>query len=369
MIYFILTGDHCYTTEGLTAESAADSDTPATLLRSVAPIPYPDLLMRDAVPRGTYVFGDMERLGDAGLVMASDLYRALREAPGCRVLNDPARVRFRYGLLRALNEAGLNGFDTYRADGFPRPKRFPVFVRSEAAHDAPVSALIEDQAVLDATLADLERRGQPLRGLIVIEYAAEPAAEGVFRRYGTFRVGERVLLDNVVSEDSWNVKHGKPGLATEEMYRQDARLIAENAYADTLARAFDLGGIDYGRADFGLVGGRPQIYEINTNPYIGPFKPHASAVRKSTMACARKRLVEALEAIELPEDGPPVRLESEALRAHRAAFRRSPLGHARERLEEAEQEVRRLSAELARRPVKGRSLIERARRLVFGRGA
>ena len=73
--------------------------------------------------------------------------------------NDPARVRTRYGLLRALAEAGLNDFDAYYGDGFPRPRRFPVFLRIASTHAGPIGGLIEDQAELDMRLRELEERG------------------------------------------------------------------------------------------------------------------------------------------------------------------------------------------------------------------
>ena len=31
---------------------------------------------------------------------------------------------------------------------------------------------------------------------------------------------------------------------------------------------FAIARIDYGRIDYGIVGGRPQVYEINTNPTV-----------------------------------------------------------------------------------------------------
>ena len=90
-----------------------------------------------------------------------------------------------------------------------------------------------------------------------------------FCRYGTFRIGNAIHLDHVVTEDTWNVKWGKLGLATEDMYREDDRLIRDNCFAAELREAFQIAEIEYGRADFSLVDGRPQIYEINTNPTPG----------------------------------------------------------------------------------------------------
>ena len=42
--------------------------------------------------------------------------------------------------------------------------------------------------------------------------------------------------------------------------------IQENQFADTLARACKIAGIEYGRIDFGFVGDSIQVHEINTDP-------------------------------------------------------------------------------------------------------
>ena len=62
---------------------------------------------------------------------------------------------------------------------------------------------------------------------------------------------------------------------------------------------FNIAGIDYGRVDFGLVGGRPQIYEINSNPMVDP-KPSASLIerRNQSVALFRANYLEAMDAID-----------------------------------------------------------------------
>ena len=62
---------------------------------------------------------------------------------------------------------------------------------------------------------------------------------------------------------------------------------------------FDLAGVDYGRADFGLVGGRPQIYEINTNPEIKLRPPPAKLQRRNeSVDLFRSNYLEAMRTID-----------------------------------------------------------------------
>jgi len=156
-------------------------------------------------------------------------------------------------------------------------------------------------------------RGESLRGLVVIEYCAEPVRPGIFRRYGAFRVGDAIHLDHAVTQDNWNVKGGAAGLATEAMYRQDDLDIRANRYADVMNRVFDVAGIDYGRADFGLVDGRPQVYEINTNPSMSLPPRHPSKIRSATLQFGRERFAELLWRIDLPADGPRIALDTPRL--------------------------------------------------------
>jgi hypothetical protein len=64
---------------------------------------------------------------------------------------------------------------------------------------------------------------------------------------------------------------------------------------------FDLAGIEFGRADFGLVGGQVQLYEINTNPTIASVAEHPSADRVESLHQVRRNLFAALQAIDTPD--------------------------------------------------------------------
>src|SRR5688572_11770901 len=137
MFRFLTSTGHGYTVDALLRRSTEHD------------VPHCDVTTYDAVlwsshtVNAVHVFTDMERLSDSQLVAAAGLYRALRDI-GIPCLNDPAKVMGRYQLLCNLFEAGINPFAVYRADGRPKPPRFPVFVRNESDHCGPMSALIND---------------------------------------------------------------------------------------------------------------------------------------------------------------------------------------------------------------------------------
>ena len=267
---------------------------------------YDEMFKARSIPAATYVFTGIDQLYDWELKVAAELHRALKAA-GLRVLNDPARVMGRYALLHTLHEEGINPFDAYGADGRPRPRRFPVFLRREFDHKGPLTDLIADQPALERALSEMQAAGEPLRGMLVVEFAGEPVAEGVWRKMGTFRIGDGYHVQNAVVEDHWVAKQGTRGLADEAMYRDEAEAVTANAVPEAVRRAFELSGIEWGRADHTTVGGRDVIYEINTNPWVYRVRPQQSSTRDAVLKTARERMGRLLFAID-GGDGTPVAL-------------------------------------------------------------
>ena len=102
-----------------------------------------------------------------------------------------------------------------------------------------------------------------------------------------------------VHEDSWIVKYGKAGVASEDMYEEEHVLVRDNPFAEAVKPAFDLAGIDYGRVDFGLVDGKPQIYEINNNPFVDLSpKREAASRRQESSALFRANYLQAMTEID-----------------------------------------------------------------------
>jgi hypothetical protein len=288
LIIFVTTENHRYTHATLDREDIA-----------AKVMSYGEMQQQASkLPVATYVFTDLDRLNNPQLHQVALYYRQLREL-GLRVVTDPARVRSRFGLLRALNRAGINDFDAYRAEDLDKPKRWPVFIRAEGNHSAPASGLLHSQAELDAALDDCVRDGVPVAALLIIEYCAEPLENGLYRKLSVFRIADRLIGYTCVHDNQWLVKYGEPGIATPELYQEEHEFVTEHTFAEAMRPMFDMAGVEYGRVDFGMVGGRPQIYEINTNPDLKlRTKPSSVALRNDSNQRFRENFLEALRAID-----------------------------------------------------------------------
>ena len=126
------------------------------------------------------------------------------------------------------------------------------------------------------------------------------------------------IPQHVFESDDWLVKssskHRNAAVAEEEM-----AFVMENPHRDHFARVFALARIDFGRADYTIVDGRIQVYEINTNPNLPGLSDRkgdsAKAARRNFF---RNWMNEAFAALDTPiRPGPPVRFTIPAPRFHR----------------------------------------------------
>jgi hypothetical protein len=291
MILVVTTAEHPYT------HSAVVEERDTADIRIVS---WDEVLTSSPAPKATYILTDFDRLPDWKLRKAALFFRHLRRE-GHRVFNDPARVASRQGLLRRLHRAGINGFNAYRVEEVVQPARWPVFLRSDGNHGNMLTGLIHDWGALQEKIYECVRAGFPVASMLIVEYAAEPAAPGVFRKLSVFRVGPRLIGYTCVHDDQWMVKHGKKGIAPLDFYEEEFRFVRDNPYGETVLPAFVLGGVDYGRMDFGIVDGRPQIYEINTNPELKLVpEPSEIARRNESFVLFRSNYLAALKAIDTP---------------------------------------------------------------------
>jgi hypothetical protein len=250
---------------------------------------YDAVLGSTHTAKAVHVFTDLERLSDSQLAAAAGLYRTLRDL-GIPCLNDPARVMGRYQLLCNLFEEGINPFAVYRADGRPRPSQFPVFVRNESDHEGPMSALIKDQAELDHYLKLLRDGGRPLRGLLVVEYAAEPGPDGIWRKRGTYRIGKNHSTHHQILSDNWVIKTTAKHLLNDTIERERQAAIIANEVPENVRRALDIAGVEWGRADHATFRGRELIFEINTNPVAQRAERPSDAIRMESRRIAFARM-------------------------------------------------------------------------------
>ncbi len=145
MIIFLVAADHRYTHQRLLTETGGPAVSVAC---------YHEIFAKPQAPAATYIFTDFDRLNFWQLEVAAEAFRVIKSA-GSLALNDPARVRQRYALLRRLQREGINRFGVYRIEAGEMPEHYPVFLRSEDSHRGPVSGLIADSQSLKDAIAEI----------------------------------------------------------------------------------------------------------------------------------------------------------------------------------------------------------------------
>ena len=275
----------------------SDPSAPRTIV-----LPYSRALVQPVLPKATYVFTDFDTLNTLDLTDAARLFRRLKEE-GCRVLNDPARVSTRFALLRQLHESGLNPINAYLAAEGSKQWRFPVFIRMADGHDGPLSDLIWDQPELDLAIEAAVVAGFPRSTILIVEYAAQTIRSGVFRKSSVYRIGDHFVSDIWWYGTSWAVKGDRDGLADQELYDEELKMMHDNSYVGAVEAAFALANIEYGRLDFGLVDGSACVYEINTNPTLFGPRSHPIPERVESLKLRWARLIAAFHAIDTESKG------------------------------------------------------------------
>jgi hypothetical protein len=288
MIRFLISRGHEYTIRDVRRDRSAPS---------VRVMNYDRLLRARWLRRATYVFSDLDRLSFGDLDIAAEMYLQIRRR-GFVAWNNPALFKTRYRLLRALRVAGLNDFDAYTVDEIGPTIKYPVFLRKIRDHRPPLTGLLADREALDRAVDAALAAGVPAEHLVVIECLAEPVRPGVFRKLSAFRIGDAIVPHTSVHDSVWLVKYGQLVPGIEDLYLQERDFLRENPFADHLRRVFDIAGVEYGRADFGLFNGRVQVFEINTNPHLHAPGDHPSATRVANLQIIWESYLRALGAID-----------------------------------------------------------------------
>jgi hypothetical protein len=261
MIHFLLRRSFEYTVDEFLAHQGSRIAERCRILT------YEDAFCATDFTCGLFIFTDMERLADNERRLALRLYDRLADQPDVTLLNHPTRTLLRYDLLRRLEERGINNFKVSRIDPAGLGElTFPVFLRREDNHSGPITPLISSSKELAAQIIRLRLNGYDLNKVIAIEYLETVDAAGVYTKYGAYIVRDRVLPRHVRFGRDWMVKgEGQPD---SRHLAQEMAYIDENPHVEIIKTIADDAGIGYGRIDYSMVGGRMQVWEINTNPHI-----------------------------------------------------------------------------------------------------
>jgi hypothetical protein len=202
----------------------------------------------------------------------------------------------RYELLRHLHERGENRFNVYRLTEARMPARYPVFLRGENDHRGPRSPLLRTPEELAEALAAIDREGLRREGLLLTEFCATADAQGIYRTYEAFIVGDRIIPKGLSFSSHWARKG--PDLSGPHLLAEELDYGAKNPHEARLREVFRLARIDYGRMDYGVLDGAVQVWEINTNPTIRSKGLNPRSARRAILETFVERMREALEDVD-----------------------------------------------------------------------
>ncbi len=267
------------------------------------------------LPGGPQIFSALDRLTDGQKEIVARIWdEHAGVAPNALRLNDPRRVLLRFPLLTRLHQEHINSFRVFRASHLDEVDQFPVFVRDMHDHSGPRTGLLKTRSDVARALHALRLRGHRQRDLMIVEFCDISDADGLFRKYAAFKVGDRIIACHVFASHHWSVKsrHNEP---TEDSVREGMRYVDDNPHEEWLSRVFAIAGTDFGRVDYGMANGVPQVWEINLNPNIGrgtgeqrhkALSPALKRLREDGREAFHAKLRAAFVALESGGDGSEV---------------------------------------------------------------
>ena len=277
---------------------------------------YRDAFRRGDWLSGAIIFGDLERMLPFEIVLATRLWqRFAASGAQVRLLNHPTRSLHRFALLRKLKALGFNDFDVWRADEDRGDMNFPVFLHGERDHNGPIGGLVRNRKALDRALEKLNEEGRGLDGILVIEFCETRSADGLYRKYATFRLGEQLVHRHKFLSSDWCVKRREGPLGPEHSRAaaedEEEAFMQADEFSPAIAEIFRLASIDYGRMDYAFKDGGIRVWEINTNPLLGsPERYHPGVpIYDRYVRRGFEKLRDALLALDPERDDTPFWIE------------------------------------------------------------
>jgi hypothetical protein len=198
--------------------------------------------------------------------------------------------------------------------------RYPIFLRSEFEHSGALSPLLHSPTELEGAIGRAVWQGYRWEDLLAVEFCDTADADGYYRKYSAYIVGDRVLAKSLEYGRAWMLKHAQCEFS-EPMILEEREYICGNPHEKELRQIFAIAGVEYGRIDYAIKEGRVQTWEINLHPTLGRgarehrrkrVPPELEPLRDVGKEHFHRGFSAAWEAVDLPSDPPPVPIAFDA---------------------------------------------------------
>lgn len=189
--------------------------------------------------------------------------RISRQKASHLIINDPRRALSKVEVLKTLHQKGINDYQAYTIAERHQIKSYPVFLKAKESHTGPQSELLfnrEDveQVVAKHPLAD------DSEDYYFVEHLSCDKSHGYTTKYSYFKFGAHLFPRHIFFSKDWMVK--TRDRLSPKLAQVEHDFLSNSPHYETIQKVFDVCNLDYGRVDYSLLNGKPQIWEINTNP-------------------------------------------------------------------------------------------------------
>ena len=216
------------------------------------------------------IFGDLERLSAAQRKLIVGLCDEIKSKyPELPIYNDPGLVMNRFDLLRHLYESKSNHFNVHRLSEPLQDIRYPVFIREENEHTGALSELIWNFNKLSKNVIRLFYLGYSPRNLLIVEFCDVSDENQIYHKFTAYKIGKHIMARRMDWNEHWVVKANRQVTQSEKWFVDSLFYLNNNPHKKWLNDVFEKAHINYGRADYALLGEKEQLWEININPSFG----------------------------------------------------------------------------------------------------
>lgn len=231
---------------------------------SILPLSYPWAYNISDFSGGIFLFSDLDIMTSDEMAKACKLAdRISRQKESHLIINDPRRALSKVEVLKTLYKKGINEYQAYTISEYRQIKRFPVFLKATGNHGGPQSQLLFNLKEVEQVIAK-EQLADGSDDFYFVEHLSCDKSHGYRTKYSYFKFGAHLFPRHVFFSKDWMIK--TRDRLSPKLAQIEHDFLVNNPHYETIQKVFDVSNLDYGRVDYSLLNGKPQIWEINTNP-------------------------------------------------------------------------------------------------------